>query len=966
MHDPKWWKEAIVYQIWPASYKDSNDDGVGDIPGIISTLDYLKDLGTDVVWLSPMYDSPQDDMGYDISDYENVYPKYGTLDNMQELINGCHKRGMKLILDLVINHTSDQHEWFKESRSSKDNPKRDWYIWKPPKIDADGKRHPPNNWGSYFSGSTWKYDELTGEYYLHLFAESQPDLNWENKECREAIYKSALKFWLEKGVDGFRIDTAGMYSKHQDFKDAPVVLPDVEFQPCKIYHQHGPRIHEFHKEIAEIMAPYDTMTVGEVGHSTKDQSLKYVSAEAKEMNMMFLFDAVEIGSDPRDRFRYHGFDLVDFKKAIKSQGEFIEGTDAWSTVFLENHDQPRSISRFGNDSPEYRVASGKTLAMLQCCLTGTEFIYQGQEIGMINVPKTWDIKEYLDINTINYYNQFKDTASKEKLDQLLVNINLLARDNARTPVQWTDQENAGFSGRKPWMKTNDSYKEINVAKELENKDSLLNFWKQMIKIRKEYKDLFVYGGFEILDIEDPKLFKFVKTGDNNRKALVVLNFSTDEVAFTYNGKISVSTQTPTEVKLGTSSLVDEVTREPRLANMALIVETMVKLRRQGHKIVIVSSGAIAFGMKRVGLDEKPSKLSAVQALASIGQGRLIGLFDDLFRQLEQPIAQILITRNDIMDFTQYKNAKNTVNELLEMGIIPIVNENDTLSVSEIKFGDNDTLSAITAGMIHADYLFLMTDVECLYTDNPRTNPDAEPILIVDKIDELHVKTDTEDGGAGSKVGTGGMTTKLIAAELATNIGVTTIITLSSKPYSILDIVAHIQEQSSELLTIEQQRDAMKRDVKSGRLPLHTRFLSLPQATQIKSDRRFWLLHGLKTRGALIIDQGCFQALTRKNRAGLLPAGILEVVGQFHESECVSIKVVADKNYLEDAVEVGHCRVNYSAPEIRLIKGHKSSEIESILGYADSEYVSHRDNLAFPPVMPPSTDSLVSMVENSTI
>ncbi|MCP8716830.1 MAG: glutamate 5-kinase [Asgard group archaeon] len=416
------------------------------------------------------------------------------------------------------------------------------------------------------------------------------------------------------------------------------------------------------------------------------------------------------------------------------------------------------------------------------------------------------------------------------------------------------------------------------------------------------------------------------------------------------------------VKLGTSSLVDEVTREPRIANMSLIVETIVKLRRQGHKIVIVSSGAIAFGMKRVGLEEKPSKLAAIQALASIGQGRLIGLFDDLFRQMEQPIAQILITRNDIMDFTQYKNAQNTVNELLDMGIIPIVNENDTLSVSEIKFGDNDTLSAITAGIIHADYLFLMTDVECLYTDNPRTNPDAQPILIVDKIDELAVKTDTESG-AGSKVGTGGMTTKLIAAELATNIGVTTIITLSSQPHYILDIVSHIQSQSDSL-TIDQQRELMMQDVKAGKLPLHTRFLSLPQDTQIKSDKRFWLLHGLKTKGALIIDQGCFQALTRKNRAGLLPVGIIDVVGHFHESECVSIKVVPDKNGpLEDAVEVGHCRVNYLAPEIKLIKGHKSSDIEAILGYADSEYVAHRDNLAFPPVMPPSTDSLVSMVEN---
>lgn len=415
------------------------------------------------------------------------------------------------------------------------------------------------------------------------------------------------------------------------------------------------------------------------------------------------------------------------------------------------------------------------------------------------------------------------------------------------------------------------------------------------------------------------------------------------------------------IKLGTSSLVDEVSREPRLANMSLIVETIVKLRRQGHRIIVVSSGAIACGMKRVGMNVKPSKLAAVQALASIGQGRLIGLFDDLFRQLDQPIAQILITRNDIMDFTQYKNARNTLNELLEMGVIPIVNENDTLSVSEIKFGDNDTLSAITAGMVHADYLFLMTDVECLYTDNPRTNPEAKPILIVEKIDELDVNTETETpSGAGSQVGTGGMTTKLIAAELATNAGVTTIITLSSQPHYILTIVAHIQSHDDQSLSIDQQRQRFADDVDAGKVPLHTRFLRLPVDTQIKSDRRFWLLHGLKTKGALIIDLGCFQALTRKNRAGLLPAGIIDVIGTFHESECVSIKVIADQRVpISDAVEVGHCRVNYLSAEIRLIKGHKSREIESILGYADSEYVAHRDNLAFPPVMPPSTDSLVS-------
>lgn len=408
------------------------------------------------------------------------------------------------------------------------------------------------------------------------------------------------------------------------------------------------------------------------------------------------------------------------------------------------------------------------------------------------------------------------------------------------------------------------------------------------------------------------------------------------------------------IKLGTSSLVDEVTLEPRLANISLIVETIVKLRRQGHKIVLVSSGAIAFGLKRMGLSKKPGKLAAVQALASIGQGRLIAVFDGLFRQLDQPIAQILLTRNDIMDFTQYKNATNTLNELLDMGTIPIVNENDALSIAEIKFGDNDTLSAITAGMIHADYLFLMTDVECLYDDNPRTNPEAKPILIVDDIYDLKVKTDTESAGAGSKVGTGGMTTKLIAAELATNAGVTTIITLSSQPHLILDIVANIQKHEDD--TLEKQREGLNLAIQQHTVPLHTRFLGLPRDEKIQSDKRFWLLHGLQTKGSLVIDQGCYAALTRKDRAGLLPAGVLYVEGSFHESECVSIKVVPTRDAnISSAIKVGHCRVNYGSIEINVIKGLKSREIEATLGFADSEYIAHRDNIAFPPASPSVTD-----------
>lgn len=526
-----WWKDASVYQIWPASYKDSNGDGVGDIPGIISTLDYVKNLGIDVIWLSPAYDSPQDDMGYDISDYESVYPKYGTLEDMDTLISECHKRGMKLILDLVINHTSSEHQWFKESRSSKTNPKRDWYVWKKPRYDENGNRKPPNNWGSYFSGSAWKYDEATDEYYLHLFAESQPDLNWENEETRQAIYKSALTFWFEKGVDGFRIDTAGMYSKHQSFPDAPIVYPELEYQPCKLYHQSGPRIHEFHKEMfAQVTSKYDVMTVGEVGHSTREDALKYVSAKEKEMNMMFLFDVVEVGCEVSDRFRYKGYKLPELKKAINSICSFAEGTDAWATCYMENHDQPRCISRFGDASPKWRFKSGKLLATLLSVLTGTLFIYQGQEIGMTNVPRLWEISEYLDINTVNYYRDYIKHHGEEGLEELMDNIDLLARDHARTPVQWDDSEYGGFSTAKPWMRVNDNYKEVNAASQVDDPDSLYNYYKKALAVRKEYKDLFIYGKFEILDFDNEKTFTVQKTA-NGKTAYAIFNFTHETLPF---------------------------------------------------------------------------------------------------------------------------------------------------------------------------------------------------------------------------------------------------------------------------------------------------------------------------------------------------------------------------------------------------------------------------------------------------
>ncbi|CAM9019870.1 unnamed protein product [Wickerhamomyces anomalus] len=529
-----WWKDSTIYQIWPASYKDSNGDGVGDIPGIISTLDHIKNLGASVIWLSPHYDSPQDDMGYDIANYEAIYHKYGTMDDMNQLIDEVHKRGLKLILDLVVNHTSSEHAWFKESRSSKDNSKRDWYIWRKPKYDEQGNRHPPNNWVSYFSGSAWEYDEVTDEYYLCLFAKSQPDLNWENEVTRNAIYKSALEFWFKKGIDGFRIDVASMYSKNQKFEDAPIVFPDTEWQPCGEYHVNGPRVHEFHKEMfSKVTSNYDVMTVGEVGHCSREDALKYVSAKEKELNMIFLFDVVDVGSNKSDRFRYEGFSLKDFKDAVTVQCDFIKGTDAWSTVFIENHDQPRSVTRFGNTSNKQLLnKSAKLLTLLQTSLTGTLFIYQGQEIGMTNVPRSWDISEYKDINTINYWADFKKKYpnDEKKADELLDLINLLARDHARSPVQWDDSPNGGFTTGTPWSRVNDNYPEINVKAQTGDPNSVLSFWQKSIKLRQFYKDVLIHGDYEVLDYENEKLFTYTKTSPE-QKAYVVLNFANEDVEF---------------------------------------------------------------------------------------------------------------------------------------------------------------------------------------------------------------------------------------------------------------------------------------------------------------------------------------------------------------------------------------------------------------------------------------------------
>ncbi|KAK3704299.1 hypothetical protein LTR37_013973 [Vermiconidia calcicola] len=392
--------------IYPASFKDLNDDGIGDIPGITSKLDYITSLGVDIVWVCPMFDSPQIDMGYDVSNYEKVYPPYGTVEDMQTLIDEYHSRNMRIILDLVVNHTSDQHEWFKESRSSKSNPKRDWYIWRPAKYNDHGQRVPPNNWRAMFTGSAWTWDEHTQEYYLHLFASEQPDLNWESSECRKAICESAMEFWLRKGVDGFRIDCVNMYSKG-DLKDAPITEPERDTQNAGLVWCNGPRMDEYLDEMNAVLSKYDAMSVGECPFTPDtDKVISYVSAANKRLNMVFQFDVVEVGSSHASKFESKPAEdwLLDVQAAVTRTQQLISGTDAWTTAFTENHDWSRSISRFGSDKPEFRVAAGKMLGLMLSTLSGTLFIYQAQELGMVNAPLLWPIEEYKDLDAANYYN----------------------------------------------------------------------------------------------------------------------------------------------------------------------------------------------------------------------------------------------------------------------------------------------------------------------------------------------------------------------------------------------------------------------------------------------------------------------------------------------------------------------------------------------------------------------------------
>lgn len=531
--DRQWWKEAVVYQIYPASFLDSDSDGLGDLPGIISKLDYIRSVGATAIWLSPIFKSPQHDMGYDVSDYRDIHRPYGTLQDVETLIKGCHERGIKILLDLVVNHTSHEHEWFRESRSSKSSPKRDWYFWRDPKFDADGNRKPPNNWSSIFGGSAWTFDEPTGQYYLSLFLPEQPDLNWANEDMRQATYAD-MKFWLDKGADGFRIDSMNLMSKHPDLPDAPITRPDAEFQPGDKYFASGPRMHEYIREMREeVIDKYDCMTVGELGFTKDEASVaSYVAKDRHELNMLFTGDIVDMDFGANHKYERDDFRLSKLKTITSRWQGAMPKFDGWNSVYMDNHDSGRSLSRYGSDLPQHRKEAAKMLAIYLSTLSGTLFLLQGQEIGMANVPESWKIEDYIDVEGLNYYkSQLAKRGPDADMSDVMREMRLKARDNGRLPMQWTADKNGGFSqGDKPWMRVNDDYEEWNVAQQEKDEDSVLAFWRQVLDLRQKEKDVFVYGRFSNLpEYENSEdIFAYTMTSFEGRSALVLLNFSDKE------------------------------------------------------------------------------------------------------------------------------------------------------------------------------------------------------------------------------------------------------------------------------------------------------------------------------------------------------------------------------------------------------------------------------------------------------
>ena len=541
----QWWKEAVVYQVYPRSFNDANGDGIGDLKGITEKLPYLAKLGINVIWLSPVFDSPNVDNGYDISDYFAIMSDFGTMEDFDEMLETAHKHGIKILMDLVANHTSDQHPWFKESRSSKDNPYRDYYIWKDPKgFDEDGNPIPPNNWASEFGGPAWEWDEATGQFYLHIFFKEQPDLNWENEKVREDLY-SMVRWWLDKGVDGFRLDAINIISKPEGFPDDPSTDFEKHTSSIPFVISNGTMVHPWMKELTrETFSRYDVMTVGETSATSPEDAKLWAGYHTGELNMIFHFDHMGVDNDPNGKlggkWSYAPYKLTELKRILNDWQTTLEG-NAWGSLYWNNHDQPRVVSRFGNDSDEFRTLSAKQLATTLHFMQGTPYIYQGEEIGMTNV-KFDSIEDYRDGDSIRFYEDMHVDHKRLSHEEAMQAIYIKGRDNARTPVQWDASANGGFSpeGVTPWIAVNPNYPAINAEAVLADEDSIFYHYQQLVALRRgELKDLMVYASFTPVDSvqvphnEDEAVYAYTRTGGAdgspaNESLLVISNFTAEE------------------------------------------------------------------------------------------------------------------------------------------------------------------------------------------------------------------------------------------------------------------------------------------------------------------------------------------------------------------------------------------------------------------------------------------------------
>ncbi|MGY3742407.1 glycoside hydrolase family 13 protein [Leuconostoc inhae] len=516
----KWWQKAVVYQVYPRSFQDANGDGIGDLQGIEQRLDYIEKLGADVIWLNPVYASPDQDNGYDISDYEDINAKFGDMADFDRLLKKAHDKNIKILMDLVVNHTSDQHQWFIESRSSKDNDKRDFYIWRD---SVNG--HEPNNWGSFFSGPAWKFDEATGQYYLHLFAEGQPDLNWVNPKVRQSVF-DMMNFWVDKGIDGFRMDVISLISKPDGLPDG-VVPEDGEYGNSDQAVANGPHVHEYLKEMRQkVLNRADMMTVGEASGVDIDNAIKYADKDTSELNMVFQFEHMGLDNNPNPalgKWYDKKVSLIDLKQNLsKWQNKLAD--KAWNSLYWDNHDQARAVSRYGDDRPEYRVVSAKMAATLLHFMQGTPYIYQGEEIGMTNA---YNLKRS-DFDDIEIKNAFKYLIDKDHLideKTMLRYVHAKGRDNARTPMQWDDSQNAGFTTGEPWLKLNDNFQTINVQAALADPNSIFYYYQKLIRLRHELT-IMTTGTYQLLDPNDDQVYAYRRVDDDEQ--LLVINNFTDQ------------------------------------------------------------------------------------------------------------------------------------------------------------------------------------------------------------------------------------------------------------------------------------------------------------------------------------------------------------------------------------------------------------------------------------------------------